>query len=431
MSDLTTRLETALLKSSKARTGANSTDPRGTFVPLLIQLHEHIDKADWNAASQTLTQIENFDQTMDVLQIARELSDQIRMQAGAREDALVRGIEAGVRKAGEACLAAQQQKDLDPILTQLTLLRPASDRFESEPMRRAYSKLDVALNFVARWQDYLAKRSLGKEVEAAAIIQKLADNNNVYLVVPRSELLARTEVTSRPNTAPKGTTLKEIVASAKSLEDLESLYMGLQQLDKQESRDPQNQLLLDQVRSLRQAWLQMKAGQYGPAFQAYLSSTPQSAVSTDCLAGLRQQLLLQVIPHYINASAIPTPAQGETPSDFLLRLAKEAAQKERWDEAERAMQTYRIIAFGGTPSPGWIMNSVAAYRAMAAATRQEAAEQFVEAVKSYQVALDCGGEGLAAEVVAKHLTRLKKEHPEAYSEAMKHLRSVARHEPQS
>jgi len=404
--EIISRLQLALAKESKDREAAH----QGTtdYSNIVAQVQMAIDSGRWPDASMALNNILQSNHTPEVINICRELRSQILLEVASREDAVINQIDDAVKKAGQACLDAKDPKDLDQVLHQLSDLRPADQTYRPERVRAAYSKLDVALNFVARWQDYVSKKARSDDKGASDIIQKLIDHNNVYPIVARSELIDRTQPGASPSATPTKISIEELFKNAKSLDDLDQLLLALRQRERNENETDEMRSLVEQVATLRGAYADFGAGRYGPAFDSYVNRWRPNQPGAEYVAPLRQQLLLKVLPYYLNSPDVGVPAPNETMSDFLLRLVKGARQNKNWDLALRALQTLKAVAYANATEPAWLTADIVGYSALLVAEKEERAAQFPEAIASYQKALECNGQNLPVDFITQRLTALRR-----------------------
>ena len=407
--EIISRLQAALAKEAKEREAAHqgSTD----YSIMVAQLQMAIDSGRWQDATTQLNFVFQNKHSPEVVNVARELRSQLLLEVANREDAVINRIEDAVKKAGQACLDAKTQKDLDGVLRDLSDLRPAEHTFQPERVRSAYSKVDVALNFVARWQDYLAKKTNGQDKEAAAIIKQLLEHNNVYPVIARSELVARSEPAEVAKSAPPAKpSIQELFARTKSLDDLDQLLGSLRERTSSKENADETRALIEQVTTLRSAYADLRAGRYGSAFDHYTNRWRTNSPGAEYLVPLQQQLLLKILPHYLNTPEVIQPMPNETMSDFLLRLVREAKQKHNWDLSLRALQTLKSVAYANAPEPAWLSADIVGYSALVVAEKEERAMQFPEAIASYQKALECNGQNLPVDFISQRLAALRKQH---------------------
>jgi hypothetical protein len=417
MKDALARFESVAIKSSKSFWGGKGDSMR--TVALLSRLRGAIDGLRWQEAIQLVHQIQYYDQTPEVVQLCGPLLETLRQERIAKEDAAAREMDCGVRKAGELLLAAREPKDLDPLMTELILLgqsvRSEDTLNESEPLRRARYEVNAAQQYVRIWQEYLAKRSFGRDSEAVEKLQSLDRRSELYPVVARSELLARMTAPAQPFVPFRPQEkIKEILGNAKSSDDLEAVYNALQFWANEQPRFPEFHVLAERVAGLRNASTAFLAGRYGEAFEFFKRRTAATDVGEEHLSILERQLLLKVLPQYLAATDLAQPAPDQSASEYLSNVAGQAAQKQNWPLVQRALETLRTIAFGNGNVPSWLSGDITGFAAIAVAERQTRAGEFAGAVASYRMALECNGQNIPVELIGQRLKDLRKSHPEAF-----------------
>jgi hypothetical protein len=162
---------------------------------------------------------------------------------------------------------------------------------------------------------------------------------------------------------------------------------------------------------LRAAYTAYVAGRYGEAFEFF----NKRGTADERLVRLEQDFLLKLLPEYLGVSRLSQRQPNESSSEYLLRLVREAAQKQDWSLALRAVEAFRTVAFGGGAIPSWILGDVTAFGAMVRAERQERAGEFADAVGSYRAALESTGQNVPVDFIGERLRLLRKNHPEAFA----------------
>jgi hypothetical protein len=413
LNDTLTRFESVAIKSSRSLLGGKGDSM--TTVALLGRLRGAVEASHWQSAIQLVHEIQYKNQAPEVVQLCGPLLETLRKERVAREDAVAQEMEKSVKKAGELLLTARAPKEVDPIIAELTplaqILQSEDTTGESDRLRHARAELGAAQQYVRVWQDYLQKRAAGKEPEAAKKMESLAQRVELYPVVARSELLAR-ETAPGERVAPfqPQIVMTEIFANAKSLDDLDAIGSALQNWQREQPNYPQFRATAERVAALRSAYGAYIGGRYGEAFEFF----SKRGTADERLMQLEQDFLLQLLPGYLTASGLSRPQPNERPSEYLLRLAREAAQKQDWPLALRTIETFRSVAFGSGGIPSWVSGDVIAFGAMVKAERQERAGEFAGAVASYRAALESSGQNVPVDFIGEHLRALRKNHPEAF-----------------
>jgi hypothetical protein len=132
------------------------------------------------------------------------------------------------------------------------------------------------------------------------------------------------------------------------------------------------------------------------------------------LAMLRSEMLKLALPRYVDAPAGSVAKEGETPLEFLERLAQEA--KDRQDPATG----YRIRMARNTLARGnsFATQDSTGLNAYVSGQNQEIAGQFELAVVSFQQALKSGSDLVPAKLIGERLDAIKAAHPEAFQKGL-------------
>ena len=420
LSEALSRFDIAVTKSSRSLFKGQG-DQR--TVPLLAQLREQINAGQWKDAIARVHWIGYENQTDQVLKIGGEVIAQIEVKAKEAEETEIHAIDAAVTRAGGACLEASGARQLDPVVAELRSLgayRRQSEQDESPALFAAHRKLASALGYLQVWQDYLALRSAGKEVEAAQKMDGLARRDEWYPVVARSEVLARA-VAPVPSPTPAAQTaavdeaLKNILAKLKSLDDLDAIAQELTALGNTQSSSNRIRSVSGQVARLQNARHAVAAREYTAAYNLAIERLADDPDVVEELAALRQQLLIQVLPHYLPQKDLVAPLPQETVSEYLLRNAKAAVTAKDWLLALRTFEALGAISYAHNYWPSWLHADVQTLKALIQGDKEKSAGEFIRAAISYRLAFDTVSDHVPADAIAEKLRALKKAHPEAFA----------------
>jgi hypothetical protein len=418
LSEALSRFDIAVTKSSRSlfnRQGDQRT------VPLLAQLRQEIDAGQWKDAIARVHWIGYQNQTDDVLNIGGEVIAQIEVKAKEAEETEIHAIEAAVTRAGGACLQASNARELDQTVAELRSLgayRRQSESYQSPALFVAHKKLASALAYLQVWQDYLALRSTGKEIEAARKMEELARRDEWYAAVPRSEVLQRTVPPPSPPPPPGPAvdeTLKNILAKMKSLDDLDATTADVQALAEKQPVSTKLRATLETMTRLQGARRALAAQDYAAAFRLCNEQSTQYIDVAEQLTPLRHQLVLEVLPHYLPKRDLAPPMPQETVTNYLMRTAKSALAAQDWMLALSSFEALGTISFGQRFLPSWLTADVSALRSLVQGDKENAAGQFARAAASYQAALEATSENAPVPVIAERLRGLRKSHPEAFT----------------
>lgn len=399
-------------------TKSNSTSSSYQLDQNLARLEAALVRENFDDADQALTQLAVAKLTIEAKGVINQLQRELPKAAEERQKSLVLQVGAAIEKAGKACLAAKAETDLDVPLVELGALRPRRAESASEQRTRLNTRIDSAIRFVTRWQEYLAQKARGYEGTARGILRDLADpsssGNQYYPLVSREEIIARLGKDSTPD---------DVLRTIKNLDELPKAIAEIQRM----SRDSEmrrssafdGSTPINDLNNLAKAHAAFKAGSYGMALQ--LASQVGSVMSSGSAEAIRLKTLLlaEVLPRYLELPENPQPKAGENPSQFLLRLAAEGATKDDWSRVARALDAFRATAFYPNQAPAWVAADLDACQAFVAGQNLEKASRFGPAVIAYQRAVKSGGKYSPHERAAARLAAIEKEQPTAFADATK------------
>jgi hypothetical protein len=291
-----------------------------------------------------------------------------------------------------------------------------SDR-NSEEVRAALNKVDPAINFLKRWQEYVIARKGANPERPRQILHDLTSNDNGDLV-PRSQLLAElqkypTEQETR-SAGPRLEQIDEIVSKANSLDRVPEAIKELRAIQSRRPPSPGSDGLtgtLNALISIDRTYREFQAGLPtkldGPAMG------PQDLASA-AVTPLKAQLLLLVLPRYLNAPPDLNPRPSETVQGYLQRVIDEARARTDGGLLSRARDAQKLLTGSYQTT-----NEPQGMALIAAAKNQEAAGQYAFAVASYQNALRNGADAVPAKWIGEKLTALKQAHPTEYEEGIR------------
>ncbi len=278
-------------------------------------------------------------------------------------------------------------------------------------MIRADSRIDAASRFVTRWQKYLSSVSSGDGESAGDILEELSDTNEIGLI-PRSEILARIHrpaPAQAPSQAYIRPALKELLDGLKTLDEVSA---ALDQLNAwiSEGRAPHSeiQLAITTLTPLDRAYHEFKAG-LPTNLEVFLMET---RYSSNYSMLLRAQVIALVLPRYLGLPEETKPKPGEGLHTFLDRVATDALAKHNYVLAARARQFDYSMKYGSQEMQGPQAAS------FIAAQNQEEAQQYAQAVASYQKTLAIGTDVVPVKVIGERLAAIHKEHPMEYQEGL-------------
>lgn len=419
--ELLSRFDSAVMTGPRYLFGRRGDSPGRHFLP---QLRQEIDTGHWTEAIETVHRIRFANQGDEVVRAGAQLIEQLQAKAASAEDVHLRTIDGVVDRAGQACLRAEGPRELDRDIAELRSMagRWRNDgRSESEPMFRARAKLTAAIGYLQLWQEYLALRATGKEVEAAKRMEDLGRKTEWYPVVPRSEVLARS--VPPPLTPPPldgsgvEETLKAVFGKMKSLDDLDATADELALLAEKQSGSPKIRATAESNKRLQGARRALAAQDFAAAFGLCIENPGNYLDVAEHLTPFRRQLLLQVLPHYLPPRNLSEPPPDEKVPEYLMRTAKAAIAAQDWTLALRSFEALGIVSFNARFVPSWLNADVVALSSLIRGDKENSAGEFIRAAGSYQTALEAASENAPVQAIAERLRALKKQHPEVFKQA--------------
>lgn len=319
-------------------------------------------------------------------------------------------IESQLKQASDAVRNARNPADLDGTVATLRQLRNRATTSPVAPeMVKADSKLDAAARFVTRWQVYLAKARAGDLDSAKDILEDLSSTDEIGLI-PRSEILARLH---RPVPAQAQASIRPaLMELLDGLRTLDEISPALDKLNtwSSEGLGPRSELqfAITGLTLLDRTYREFKAG-LSTNLDVFLT---EARLCPNYLMPLRAQLIALVLPRYLGLPEETKPKPGESLHGFLDRVVTDAIAKREYVLAIHARQFEYSMKYG----PREMQASQAA--AFIAAQNQEGAQQYAQAVASYQKTLAIGTDVVPPKAVGDRLTAIQKEHPAEYQEGL-------------
>lgn len=356
---------------------------------------------------------------------AKELISQLQKEApkfiDERQKAFAEQVSAGIEKAAKACRQAKTAPEMETAIAQFSALKPRNQNGRTtEQQTRLVQRIDSVLRFMTRWQDSILQASAGYDGAARNILRELADPSSSYSGNQNYPLLTRAEIVARMGKESEAT-VEDILRGVKTLDELPKAIADLQRLSQEPRRGVSMMEINSPVGELTQisrGHNAFKGGAYDGALASVSTDAPyvQAIGSSPELTRLRNLLLTEVLPKYLELPDDPKPKANENASDFLLRLAKESAGKEDWARVARILDAYRQVAFGRVQTPAWVDADIDACENFASAANLEKAGRFAAAIQAYQKVLTKIGRYAPTAAANDRLLALQKSQPEAFKE---------------
>ncbi len=385
----------------------------------MTRLETALSKDSFEEADQVLNQLATSKLTLEAKEKISQLQKELPKASEERQKAQAAQIAATIEKAGKACLAAKTEADLDSILLELGALKKTrydSSSANNEVRQRLNNRLDGAIRFVNRWQDSLVQSARGFDTQARAIIRELADptGGSYYPILTRAEIVSRMG-------KDVDTTGEDLLKSVKSLDDIPNVTSELNKMAREtrSSGGFESSVMLNDLAQISRAHGAFKAGNYGSALTTTAQWEGTSGPRSGEINRIKGMLVLQILPKFLDLTENPQPTAGDNPSEFLLRIATEGAGQGDWVKVSRALDAYRLVAFGYRQPPAWVTAEIEACQQFLAGQNLEKARRFVPAVLAYQRAVKVTGKYSPQKAATERLAALEKEHPNEFAEAGK------------
>ena len=416
LTGLRAEVEKSLLEAKASKTSTYTTSEIERH---MTRLETALSKDSFDEAEQALNQLATAKLTLEAKEKISQLQKEIPKASEERQKAQAAQITATIEKAGKACLAAKTESDLDPILLELGTLKKArydSSGTTNEVRQRLNNRLEGAIRFVNRWQDSLAQSARGFDTQARTIMRELADPTvgSYYPILTRAEIVSRMG-------KDIDTTGEDLLKSIKSLDDIPQVTADLNKMvrESRSSGGYENSAILNDLAQISRAHGAFKAGNYGSALMTSSQWEGTSGPRSGEINRIKGMLVLQVLPKFLELPESPQPKAEENASEFLLRVAGEGASQGDWSKVSRALDAYRLVAFGYRQPPAWVVAEIDASQQFLAGQSLEKARRFAPAVLAYQRAVKVTGKYSPQKAATERLAVLEKEHPNEFAEAGK------------
>src|SRR5262249_43266397 len=143
--------------------------------PALQSLNTDLSRDTFNAqkagATLNLLSASSSQASPEAKQLVAQLRTLLPAESEAQRKYFAERLEAVLKKASEACLAAKKENDLDPVLADLQSLKQHGYS-ESPEFTRALGRREAAIRFVTRWQEYLTNLTTGYDDRAKNILRE-------------------------------------------------------------------------------------------------------------------------------------------------------------------------------------------------------------------------------------------------------------------
>ncbi|MEQ1860628.1 MAG: hypothetical protein ABMA13_11895 [Chthoniobacteraceae bacterium] len=393
----------AEMKSADAKRGA---DERWRRLFTLMKIEQALDGSGVDLP-QLLGEFEGQAGSEKLQQLSRELAVKVTDELAARKKAEEAEIAGLLDTEMKSVLDAKSAADLDVLLAKLERF-PHSLDTPYGPARTTGQRLNRAITFIRKWQDYLVARQAGDSAFSRVHIIGLFDSAYEQ-VVPRSKLLqvtfpqldlAKNSVGWSNETEP---TVGLIAAGVKKLDQLS---MAVRLLDQIQPKTPYESKLSSDLRSLENAYAQARSGRFASL------RLPKLFSSSEEITRLHEAVLSFALARALGLDESTHPVKpGEDAAAYFRRKLAEAQQKRDWSLVGRIVST----SISSTAEATNVSASDAAVLTQfLAGLNQEKAKQFSLAVATFQAVLMSGSSIVPPEAIGEHIERIRAEHPADY-----------------
>jgi len=422
----------ALAKTPSTTPGERRGDSVAYAVAGLSQLSANNSNSNPQELDRTVASIVALTQNDPaVAKAAESLLATAKSERQARVDRARADVDAILKQAGEACLAAKTPADLDATLAALAPYGRNSGYERRIDDQESWQRGANAYRFVTRWQDYLGFLNQGGANEAANTLRELSNSVDVA-IMPRSRVLALLSPpkTTTGQTAEPATTasdplaaITDKLAQAKTLEDFIAVTRSLNAISR--NNQYQSGSLRQVVGNLVDDRQQVLAGNRPNALLAdsYSNgrqlSVQDSAYNADAQAAMlafRRETQIAGIRLALTGATPPSGKADETIEAYLIRIAEKFAADNNWLQVRETLELYRTLFANSNRTPSWLAGDIDACTAYLAARNLDLAGQYPSAIASYRRALRSAGRYVPVEAIGTRLAELKKTNPEAFTD---------------
>jgi hypothetical protein len=372
-------------------------------------------------------------------QIVIQLQQALPGAIAAGRDAVAAQVAALRDRAATLCMTSRRESDFDTLLNEIDALQMG---LATQLDAREQEKLGAAREFLVQWQKYVAQDAASYHVAALATLRAIRDSPSSFPLVPLSSVDSQIDQLARFETSAR---IEKILGGVKTLDDLPGAITALRAIPVSDSQNSTLPSTLDELTRMESGAAALKAGDYAAALAAVtvppfpadeyikegrqmfstLDSGSFGGVGSEVFFSLRTQLLAALLPVYLALPENPRPKAGEGPSQFLLRLAGDAAARGDYGEVPQILSAYKLCAFDGNP-PAWVDSGIAACAAYFQGQKLEQAGSFSAAIGAYhRVLQQLPGNFSPASQASARILALSKEHPADFIKATSALLNPA------
>lgn len=270
-------------------------------------------------------------------------------------------------------------------------------------VQTALQKLNAARTVTQRWQDYLDYLANGNATAAQQVMRDLANNNNLYSVLPRSEFLSRAHPAPTPVPAEPDLTQQKM----ETLADVRALIVQYRSHRSSRGRGEADAYLAPLV-ALDNAARDLERGDANPMLRLAATYTSYYGQPSEPYVKLVEKFTLQALALHFNASAELQPKVDESLRLYTQRIATSAKQAKDWPLLIRALDIMAGILSARFPPEDWIQRDRTSMGYYMAGLAHEKAGDGSQALENYRKALSFQGRYLPVDEIAERMKVLRK-----------------------
>jgi hypothetical protein len=425
LDDRVSELKHAVGKEAEARANGPN-NPNGFVNPGMTPafINAQIDQivsqmenpAMGNNMDAQLAQITSMYTSQEVQEAATNLLNEIKKERKDRDDAEIAAVKSLLSRAGQVITQAKKPEDLDDLIAEMS--KHGNTNYGGDPalqgspdLLRQYSS---AVEFVKKWQEYLAHLADGQTDQARSDLQVMSQNNYGEGLLPRSKILeleSPDRLIAQASKPAEATSTPAMQAQAilDGIKTLDDMKTGLQKLDPLRQSDMQElQSVCSQLQEMEDNYVNIKAGL--PLQPAMYYGYNPNGISVP--PAIRSQMLLLTLQVQFNSFKGLPPAADEKPADYIDRVIADATARQDWDLLRRADAARGSLTSNLGPAFSGGVESIIA------GVHQETAGQYALAVQSYETALKNDDPAIPAKIIGDKLTAIQRDHPKEYADGM-------------
>jgi len=387
----------------------------------LSRLQAAMSATQPHQVDQALNELSGYATTPQMQEAVANVRLAIKKDRDAAENSYASQVAAALNQAEEAVKTAKTPQEIDAPMKALSAFRnqQGNDR-RSEETRMLLNKVSPTLNFLQRWQDYLAAKAAGSENRARDSLRNLLNNENVEFI-PRSQILLELQKYPTDEDRNEPTKTEEIDAIVAKMTTLDDIPQAIQQLRQLVGRNRYGYgggeplgATISALNTLERNYREYQAG-----LPARLETPVQMPdFASPAIVPLRVQLLVLALPRYFGGGPDVAFKPRETVQDYLTRLTNEAQQRGDATLLTKVRHAQRAISGSSYAGEGYSAEQTA-MNSYVAGQNQEKAGQFMLAVISYESALRAGSDAIPAKQIGDRLAALQREHPQDYEAGLR------------